>query len=198
MSHLINYSAHCKALPQLSGVEYVFLPTNVTSIYQPPDQGIWKKVKKLAQKSILLRIISNVDRHAELRALGAKQKNDMCGIACYPGHVLDTIRAMWHVFDNLTPKEVSKCWLESGLTSLKQAQEVCRMHLRKLSRSYSSTVGSAAWYPEEVALLKESECAQGFDGRSDEENVNEQLSLVDDICETNPSAIREGARNALP
>lgn len=67
---LDNCSAHGKALPRFPGVEYIFLPPIVTSAYQSFDQSLQGKVKVIARKVLLLRIMANLEKFDEVRELG--------------------------------------------------------------------------------------------------------------------------------
>eukprot|EP00171_Calliarthron_tuberculosum_P000883 IDg883t1 len=81
---LDNCSAHGAALPSFPGVEYVFLPPNVTAAFQPLNMGVLIAVKTVARKVLLLRIISNIENLDELRAIGEKQPNEcVAGILSY-------------------------------------------------------------------------------------------------------------------
>lgn len=77
---LDNCAAHGDILHQLPGVEYLFLPPNVTSVYQPLDMGLLQSVKLNARRWILQKLIENVERYDELYELGTMQKPGMKGL----------------------------------------------------------------------------------------------------------------------
>lgn len=63
---LDNGSAHGEALPTFPGVESIFFSPNVTSAYQPLDQGDLRKVKSVARNELLLRIMATTITRMEI------------------------------------------------------------------------------------------------------------------------------------
>lgn len=49
---LANYAAYGEALPRLAGVE-LFLPLNVTSVYEPLDMEVLRFIKLNATRNML-------------------------------------------------------------------------------------------------------------------------------------------------
>eukprot|EP00171_Calliarthron_tuberculosum_P001152 IDg1152t1 len=122
---LDNCSAHGEKLPVLPGVEYVFLPPGVTSIYQPLDQGIIAAIKANARREVLQQVVNNVESAEELRELGSKQKNGMRGLKyCYPAHVLDGIRALNFGLRQLDAYHISNYWIASDILAPEQIKNV--------------------------------------------------------------------------
>eukprot|EP00171_Calliarthron_tuberculosum_P001838 IDg1838t1 len=115
---LDNCSAHGDNLPRFPGVEYIFLPPNVTSVYQPLDMGVLRALKTNARRHLLSQIMTNLESYNELYELGKLQKRGMRGIMyCHPAHVLDAIRAVHHAYSLLKPQHVAKCWMKTGALS---------------------------------------------------------------------------------
>lgn len=102
-----NCSAHGAALPILEGVEYVALPPNVTSVYQPMDQGIIRAIKVHARADLLSQVIETMHNRDELRTLGYKQKEGMRGLKyAHAAHVLDAIQILHRSIKKLTAKKL--------------------------------------------------------------------------------------------
>ena len=130
-----NCSAHGDNLPELPGVECIFLPPKVTSVYQPLDMGVLLALKNNSRKHILLKILSNLENYDELRALGSKQRQGARGIDyCYPVNLLDAIGVVWHAFEKLSAQHVSNCWLKAGIPSCRHATELCEETTSELLR----------------------------------------------------------------
>lgn len=111
-----NCSAHGKTLPKLQGVEYVFLPPNVTSIYQPMDQGIIAAVKRHSRARLLQQTIEALPDREALRLLGKQQRAGTAGLKYgFGAHVLDAMRLLRYGMSKLTKRTVINCWLRSGI-----------------------------------------------------------------------------------
>eukprot|EP00171_Calliarthron_tuberculosum_P021868 IDg21868t1 len=195
---LDNCSAHGSELPNFSGVEFLFLPPNVTSVYQPLDQGTLRKVKLIARKILLLRIMKNAPDYHSLRSIGAKLRNGMRGVDyCYPAHMLDAIRAMWESFESLTAKEVTNCWLKAGILSTAQTQLLCQSHERELPEELSKTIGVEACGDVEVQAVAAVELSRDKRTTDMDEDKNELLELVDTIFEADLGVTPDQARAAI-
>lgn len=91
----------------------IHFSSNVPSVYLPLDQRVMWKVKLLASKVILLRIVPNAMNYDELRKLGGKQHNSMRGLNYfYPAHLLDAIMDRWKAFRSFSKAEVANYWLK--------------------------------------------------------------------------------------
>eukprot|EP00171_Calliarthron_tuberculosum_P016230 IDg16230t1 len=102
---------------------------------------------------------------------------------CYPAYVLDAIQAIWKAFESLIAKEVSNCWLKSGILSSIQVQVVCREHERHLPKYLRKTIGVAVCGEYEVDVVANVEYSIDKRTRKKESDVDELLSLVDKFCE---------------
>ena len=121
-----NCSAHGAALPTLSGVEYIPLPPDVTSVYQPMDQGIFRALKANARADLLSQIVGAIDHRDELRALGYKQKPGMRGIQyAHDAHALDAIQILNRSIKIITAKTVVNCWIYSKFLTREQIKKCC-------------------------------------------------------------------------
>lgn len=113
-----NCSAHGNGLPKLPGVEYAFLPPNVTSHYQPMDQGLIAAVKRHARSQLLKQVLEVMPRREELRAIGKRQRAGTAGLKYgYSAHVLDAMRMVQHGVAQLTQKAIVYCWIRAGILS---------------------------------------------------------------------------------
>ena len=118
---LDNCSAHGDSLPELHGVEYVFLPPNVTSVYEPMDKGPIAMVKNVARSKLLAETVSILPDRARLRELGKKKRAGTAGLEYgFSAHVLDAIECVQKGMQSLTARKVFNCWVRSGLLNREQ------------------------------------------------------------------------------
>lgn len=121
-----NFSAHGNALPEFPGVEYISLPPNVTSVYQPMDMGIIMEIQKHARVDLLQQVVQSLENYSELREIGARQRDGMRGLKYpYPAHVLDTTQTLLRANEKLTKRTVVKRWLKAGILSPQYVQQLC-------------------------------------------------------------------------
>jgi len=121
-----NCNAHGTGLPPLQGVEYIPLPPNVTSLYQPMDQGIIRGIKSHARADLLRQVIKTLDSRAELRELGNKQRPGMTGLRYgHAAHMLDAFQIFNRAMEKITRKAVAHCWCKAGILSGSQTRIVC-------------------------------------------------------------------------
>lgn len=107
--------------------------------------GLLQCIKLNARRTMLLKLIANVERYSELHELGKLQKPGMKGLEyCHPAHALDAIRAIRSAYEMLNAKKVAACWIKAGILTDGQAKEVCRKTEITYPSSYNSTPGYAA------------------------------------------------------
>lgn len=63
---LDNCTAHGNTLSNLDGVEYIFLPANVASVFQPMEMGLLRDIKMNSRKHVLEKIVTNLENYQEL------------------------------------------------------------------------------------------------------------------------------------
>lgn len=155
---LDNCSAQGDGLPVLDGVEYIFLPPKVTSVYQPMEQGPIAAVKKVSRAALLRKIVATLPKRAELRELGKKKKRGTAGLDFgFPAHVLDAIKCVREGIESLTPKKVFNCCLRSGLLCKNKIGSVCHNLGIEAPKNYAPTPGVRAEekrISDDVSILK--------------------------------------------
>lgn len=89
-------------------------PPNVTSIYQPLDQGIIRALKAGYKNRLLSRLVDAVANFDILQALAAQLPAGCAGLqyGC-PPHVADACQLLKEAWDNLTPSVIAGCWSHS-------------------------------------------------------------------------------------
>lgn len=90
-----NCPAHCK-IENLTNINLMFLPPNVTSVLQPMDQGIIRSFKCHFRKLLILKFIE----HSE-------NKNKIS--------VLQAIRFMAEAWNAVTEETIKNCFKKSGI-----------------------------------------------------------------------------------
>ena len=156
----------------ISGVKSISLPTNVTSMYQPMDQGIIRAWKANARADLLSQIVGPVDHRDELRVLGYKQKLGMQGLQyAHDAHVLDGIQILNRSIRNITANTVVNCWIHSKSGTMEQIKKCCNS-TGKPHPSFSTLEHSPGLEVESMALVGpyRSTVMIEMQGESDEED----------------------------
>ncbi len=100
-----NFGSHDPddTLLQDPQVEWVLLPPNCTSVHQPMDQGIIAALKRRYKRQLLQVMVRNLEKHDELRQLGASMAAGVRGIQhAYPANLLDASTMAHEVWKGLT------------------------------------------------------------------------------------------------
>ena len=101
---LDNAPSHQKKI-QLTNVKMVFLTANTTSRLQPLDQGIIAAIQQLYKKSIVLSVLSKIDKGASITAAALSKT-----VA-----VLNAIQWVSSVIKEIKGEPVRKCFTRCGL-----------------------------------------------------------------------------------
>lgn len=108
-------------------VNVVFLPPNVTSMYQPMDSGVIAMVKKNYRYRLLRNVFEIFEERESLReaAKRAKMTAGTMGLneGCTP-HVKDVMDILFIVWNDIPAAKVRNCWEKSTLVSFKQQEQV--------------------------------------------------------------------------
>lgn len=93
-----------------------FMRVNVTSVYQPLDQGTFIVTKTNARAKLLEKIVGNLFHHCELRELGKKQNENGVRDLRYthPAHHLYETQCFNFALSKLYLMRVSGCWMKAG------------------------------------------------------------------------------------
>lgn len=121
-----GFSGHERECQDPIGQVTVFyFPPNVTSIFQPLDQGIISAFKTKYKGYVLEKLVGTVDSFAELQVLG-KQYPDGCAGLDYgnPPHISDAICIIKHCWDSITEEAISACWKHSNCLPFTDAQPI--------------------------------------------------------------------------
>lgn len=101
-------------------IEVIFLPPNVTSVYQPMDAGVIAMLKKNYRYRLLLRMLDIFDERVDRReaAKAAKMAAGTMGLnEGYAPHVFDVIEILYEVWNEIPASKIKKCWVKSTLVS---------------------------------------------------------------------------------
>ena len=95
----------------LGQVEVIYLPPNVTSVYQPLDQGVIASQKACYRKLLLMRLVETSELSDELAEEASLAKRGRKGLryGC-PATVLDACQLIKKSWDTVTAETVSNCW----------------------------------------------------------------------------------------
>ncbi|XP_042897257.1 tigger transposable element-derived protein 4-like [Parasteatoda tepidariorum] len=92
-----NCTAHTN-IPQLASIELVFLPSNVTSVLQPLDQGVIQNLKVNYRKLLLKDLVAAIDQKKEF-------------------HVLDAIFYVHKSWNMMSTTCIANCFRQAGFVS---------------------------------------------------------------------------------
>ena len=103
--------------PQKQVTVYKF-PPNVTSIYQPLDQGIIAAFKASYKSKLLARLVDKVANYEQLQMLAKQLPAGHTGLhyACLP-HIGDAITLVNEAWNSLSSATIAACWRHSKCLS---------------------------------------------------------------------------------
>ena len=110
-----GFSGHDTSCDDPLGQVKVFkFPPNVTSVYQPLDQGVIAVLKAHYKTKLLSRLVETVESYPQLQAM-AKQLPAGCAGLDYgsPPHIGDAIVLLKEAWDEISPSIISGCWVHS-------------------------------------------------------------------------------------
>ena len=132
-----GFSGHDDSCKDPLGQVKVFkFPPNVTSIYQPLDQGVIAALKVGYKSRLLGRLLETADRYDELQVLAKHLPAGHAGLqyGCQP-HVGDAIMLLKEAWDSISPSTIAACWVHSkclSVTDTAQIASECRTYNSKL------------------------------------------------------------------
>jgi len=104
----------------LGQIEVVFLPPNVTSVYQPMDAGIIAMLKKKYRYRLLMKILEIFEERPQRRAAAdaANMRPGTKGLAeGYAPHLADVMDILHEVWKEISAQKVKNCWEKTTLVS---------------------------------------------------------------------------------
>ena len=112
---LDGFSGHCKDIGDPKGqVSVLFFPPNLTSMYQPLDQGIISAVKCTYKYCVLDRLLTGIDKYDELHLMASHIVAGCRGLEyCLPPNLLDTAIIWKKAWDELDQSVIVSCWVHS-------------------------------------------------------------------------------------
>ena len=108
-------------------VNVVFLPPNVTSMYQPMDSGVIAMVKKNYRYRLLRNMFEIFEERESLReaAKRAKMKAGTMGLnEGHTPHLKDVMDILFIVWNDIPAQKIRNCWEKSTLVSFKQKEQI--------------------------------------------------------------------------
>ncbi|KAL5497334.1 hypothetical protein EMCRGX_G013794 [Ephydatia muelleri] len=109
---LDGFSGHVDDCVDPLGQVTVFkFPPNITSIYQPLDQGIIAAFKSYYKRKLLEILVTTAPNFSQLQALASQLPAGCAGLAYGNSpHISDAIDLVWYAWDNINADTVAACW----------------------------------------------------------------------------------------
>lgn len=107
-----GFSGHSENVSDPMGQVKVFkFPPNVTSVYQPLDQGIIAALKAGYKSRLLTKVVATADCYVELQVRAKQLPAGSAGLqyGC-PPHVGDAVTLLKEAWDNISPSTIAACW----------------------------------------------------------------------------------------
>ena len=98
----LGYDEYC--IDSLRQIRTFKLPPNVTSVFQPMDQGIIAALKSGYRNRFLSRLVAVADNYSDLQAMAKQLSQGSAGLqySC-PPHVHDAITLLKQSWDSISP-----------------------------------------------------------------------------------------------
>ena len=116
-----NCGPHGAELTDPDGqIEVIFLPPNVTSVYQPMDAGVIAMLKKNYRYKLLMKMFEIFEERQERRdaAKAAKMRAGTMGLnEGHAPHVRDVMDILHEVWEEVPASKIKNCWIKSTLVS---------------------------------------------------------------------------------
>ena len=136
---LDNFSGHDDHCIDPKGqVKVLKLPPNLTSVYQPLDQGMIAALKAGYKCRLLASLVDTADRYNELHLLGSQLPAGCAGLKYgFQPHVGDAIDLLRDAWDSISSSTIAACWAHSRCLPAVETTE-----LQTESRDYKKVVES--------------------------------------------------------
>ena len=110
-----------------SQVQVFKLPPNITSVFQPLDQGIIAAFKAGYKTRLLEKVISTADSFLELQVMAKTLPTGSAGLnyGC-AAHVRDAIDLVKLAWDSLSPSVIAACWEHAHCLPVVDSAEVSK------------------------------------------------------------------------
>ena len=119
-----GFSGHCEDCtdPQVTVFKF---PPNVTSVYQPLNQGVIAAFKAGYKSRLLSRMVENIANYQQLQILAKQLPAGHAGLNyASPPNISDAITLTKEVWDSLSPSTIAACWGHSRCFSASKAAEL--------------------------------------------------------------------------
>ena len=123
-----------------SYIEIVYLPPNVTSVYQPMDMGIIISLKRRYKKKLVLKLLEAIENWDQLVQLQPLQPYGCKGLdhGCKPKNISSECWAA------VTSETIVNCYIKSNILPAEHIQELKAMSLKWKRRTQKSNAPSDA------------------------------------------------------
>jgi hypothetical protein len=112
-----NFPAHDKLINKHADIKIVTLPPNLTSVFQPMDQGVIAAFKMRYKHALLKKVCSlleDIPALLNLRKEANKFASGLCGIAYgLPPTLLDCLTIAKDVWDEVSNTSIMSCWIKA-------------------------------------------------------------------------------------
>eukprot|EP00731_Ephydatia_muelleri_P037465 Em0478g1a len=112
---LDGFSGHDeRCIDSLGQIRVFKLPPNITSVFQPMDQGIIAALKSGYRNRLLSRLVEVADNYGDLQAMAKQLPQGSAGLqyGC-PPHVRDAITLLKQSWDSISPSCITACFVHS-------------------------------------------------------------------------------------
>lgn len=136
---LDGFSGHCENSTDPQVTVFMF-PPNVTSVFQPLDQGIIAAFKAGYKSRLLSRMVENIADYQQLQILAKQLPAGHAGLKyASPPNISDAINLTKEVWDSLPLSTIAACWGHSRCLPVLKAAELsaeARDYVKHLDDAY--------------------------------------------------------------
>lgn len=120
-------------------VDVYFFPPNVTSVYQPLDQGIIASVKAVYKREMVGRLVEAYGKYDELQEVASRAKKGRKGLqfGC-PATILDAAQIIQKSWKNLSLDTIVRCWKRANCLPHSLEELVSSSNARKPTAPHES------------------------------------------------------------
>ena len=92
-----------------------YFPPNITSVYQPLDQGIISALKAKYKAKVLENLVGTANSFEQFQLMATHLPGGCSGLAYgNPPHISDAICIVKECWNSITPTAISACWKHSN------------------------------------------------------------------------------------
>ena len=136
-----GFSGHdMNCFDPLKQVTVFKFPPNVTSIYQPLDQGIIATLKAGYKSRVLASLVGTIEGFDQLQVLADQLPTGCAGLKYgRPPHIADAIYLLKEAWNDVSPTVIAACWKHSQCLSAIATSDTMRD-----GHDYCKTIGQSA------------------------------------------------------